>query len=684
LVGQISTRADNANLNAELKQLVADALKPLADLDSAATQPADEWGTPVDGVQCRVKPAKLAMPGQTPRLEAFVRRTGKVDLLLSTVQTPNSRLIVDGRTYRHGGENLTGRAYHLSSKWQKAPRGFPVTLDNRWQSVEDGTPLSLTPGKHTIQYGWPGYYPMPGFPEKRLRPDQSKPILLMSNKVEIQIADPWGPKGTGGLQIRLVIPKATGETVPSLTDQRYFRAPAGIMAPRVRLELKNAGDKPIRLAEQNMNGGRKNILDEWLIGLSLDMQVGETVQRLTRTDNQGDFWSVIGNMPDGKEIKPGETVTLGLRVVKLADKQGQPLASLTGACRLRPVLHIDKGKFGLWHGTAQGKFVPVVIQDRGMEPADGNVVSEAMAATIRGHVKPLTVTAYQDIKPINRHRDWVGEHLQQAVPFLLEQYPTSPFVAGLLFDAWRQGLLTVGQKRLIAEGTVRMVAFEDQATSFIVGTRKVTLDITGVPMEKDWNPKTHPHIPWDILEAKLTRISVPGGRKADIFGDGKTQCSDAHFLRLREGLPEKKHRLDVVIEMREKKGEWLNHVRRHVDFTITPPVEKAFHFSETEGGDIGEGMARAMPFDPWSPQINRIWGADHKEEFALHAPTWKLTEPLPVDLCFTVEFTVQATGAVIKGEPLIIPRGKKAEGYFSPKDASDFWEKYNGMVPVTI
>ncbi len=186
----------------------------------------------------------------------------------------------------------------------------------------------------------------------------------VAEEIGVTTTAAWGPKGTDGLQIRLVIPKSPGESVPALTDEQYFKKVTGVlMTPKVRLELKNAGEKPIRLAEQNMNGGRRNIVDEWLIGLSLDMQVGETVQRLTRTDNQDDFWSVIGNMPNAQEIKPGETVTFGLRLHKLADERGRPLSSLRGAVQLRPVLEIRDGRFGLWHGTARGKFVPVAIQD---------------------------------------------------------------------------------------------------------------------------------------------------------------------------------------------------------------------------------------------------------------------------------------------------------------------------------
>ena len=71
LVGQISTRADNANLDAELKQLVADALRPLRDLD--ATDVSDTaWGQAVEGVQVRLRADKTTwkagtVPGFTCR-----------------------------------------------------------------------------------------------------------------------------------------------------------------------------------------------------------------------------------------------------------------------------------------------------------------------------------------------------------------------------------------------------------------------------------------------------------------------------------------------------------------------------------------------------------------------------------------------------------------------------------------
>jgi len=92
------------------------------------------------------------------------------------------------------------------------------------------------------------------------------------------------------------------------------------------------------------------------------MQDGEVVRRLSRTDDRNDYWSVIGNRTKVRTIKPGEIVGLAVRLDKLADEQGRPPASLKGARRLRPVLEIRNERFGLWHGTARGGFVPVVIQ----------------------------------------------------------------------------------------------------------------------------------------------------------------------------------------------------------------------------------------------------------------------------------------------------------------------------------
>ena len=186
---QITPKADQpglVNVRYKLVQPRTAGEAPLSREASSDVEAAKQWGAPTNGVQCRIQPVKYAWPiGETPRLTVFVQKTGEVDLLLSTVQLPTSRLFVDGRHYRHVGENLTGVAYHPSSFWEKN-RPFSVTIDDRWQHVDDGKPLAMMPGKHTIQYGWPGFHPAAGSPGTGLRPDESTPILLMSNPSRVR------------------------------------------------------------------------------------------------------------------------------------------------------------------------------------------------------------------------------------------------------------------------------------------------------------------------------------------------------------------------------------------------------------------------------------------------------------------------------------------------------------------
>ncbi len=120
-------------------------------------------------------------------------------------------------------------------------------------------------------------------------------------------------------------------------------------------------------------------------------------------------------------------------------------------------------------------------------------------------------------------------------------------------------------------------------------------------------------------------------------------------------------------------------------------VRRAFRFMETEASPHGGSLVSSGPvqvlidfmeFDAWTPQIGT--GSDREEEFALHMPLWELTEPVPVDLCFTVEFKVLESGEVFAGESIVIPKGKKTNGYFSPQDAHRFGKKYIGFVPLTI
>jgi len=165
----------------------------------------------------------------------------------------------------------------------------------------------------------------------------------------------------GGLQIRMVVPRRDGDQIPILTPENFT----------ARLEVRNTGDQPVRLAEQNNTSGDEYVIDEWLIGLYLDVRAPDRAGCgfFRAYDGQIDgYWYRIGSEPSVREIKPGETAGFNVRLRGLADLEGTNLLSLRGHCGLRPGLYITDNKSGLWHGHAVGAYVPVII--RANAPAD--------------------------------------------------------------------------------------------------------------------------------------------------------------------------------------------------------------------------------------------------------------------------------------------------------------------------
>jgi hypothetical protein len=77
----------------------------------------------------------------------------------------------------------------------------------------------------------------------------------------------------------------------------------------------------------------------------------------------------------------------------------------------------------------------------------------------------------------------------------------------------------------------------------------------------------------------------------------------------------------------------------------------------------GEG-----PFDddPWKPQIT--WTNKNGDGGGLHTPVWKLEKPLPVDLCFHVEFQIEEADVVLQCSDLEVLAGEQRSGYFSCDD----------------
>jgi hypothetical protein len=118
-------------------------------------------------------------------------------------------------------------------------------------------------------------------------------------------------------------------------------------------------------------------------------------------------------------------------------------------------------------------------------------------------------------------------------------------------------------------------------------------------------------------------------------------------------------------------------------------VREALQFSEirleVRNGPIQVNAVGDVPpeRDPWEPQIT--WKSGDGRCGSLHMPLWKLTRELPVDLCFEVEFHIEGTGDVFAGDPLVVFKGKRVDGYFSPRGLpSEFAKGKEGLIPLRI
>jgi hypothetical protein len=87
--------------------------------------------------------------------------------------------------------------------------------------------------------------------------------------------------------------------------------------------------------------------------------------------------------------------------------------------------------------------------------------------------------------------------------------------------------------------------------------------------------------------------------------------------------------------------------------------------------------------DPWRPQIT--WKTPDGKDVGLHVPIWRLDKPLPVDLCFAVEFEDLGTGNTYQGYPWILAKGKTSHlGYLWPLDVHAFAKDRAGFVTVRV
>lgn len=73
----------------------------------------------------------------------------------------------------------------------------------------------------------------------------------------------------------------------------------------------------------------------------------------------------------------------------------------------------------------------------------------------------------------------------------------------------------------------------------------------------------------------------------------------------------------------------------------------------------------------WQPQIR--WNStDSLRRGSLHTPSWKVTQPLPVDLCFRSELQLEEADESIPGSEIVVPAGQVVGFYFRPTNSDSY------------
>ncbi len=90
-------------------------------------------------------------------------------------------------------------------------------------------------------------------------------------------------------------------------------------------------------------------------------------------------------------------------------------------------------------------------------------------------------------------------------------------------------------------------------------------------------------------------------------------------------------------------------------------VRKALEFSETTlNWQPREQITESDRQEAWGPQN---WVFHDGNGTGVHAPVWRITEALPVDLCFDVELTIRSTGERLRAEPMVVLQGESRQGW---------------------
>ena len=125
------------------------------------------------------------------------------------------------------------------------------------------------------------------------------------------------------------------------------------------------------------------------------------------------------------------------------------------------------------------------------------------------------------------------------------------------------------------------------------------------------------------------------------------------------------------------------------DLRIDALVKRSFQVMETEQS-LGNTSASSSDLpsevalgdlEVWKPQVT--WdGKDGLNGY--HFPMWKMTQALPVDLCFETEIEDLETGKKFPGNSVIVPRGEVRNDYIYPDATDEFTQGRSGFVRIRI